>query len=134
MTWHHTHELAQHVSSWRPLGVIKPSKAQYYHKEEITKGAENHGQPPDFASHGLMRFRIWCLSGDSVIPENQTDTFANKKHPQAASPFIRNESKCLFSPQLRCSKFNIFVTLAGVIRNHHLLPLPSIFSYCGTKL
>lgn len=58
MTWHHTHELPQYASSWRPLGVIKPSKAQYYHKEAIVEEAENHRQPHDFVSHRLMHFRI----------------------------------------------------------------------------
>lgn len=96
MTWHHKHELPQYVSSWMPLSVIKLSEAKYYHKEAITKEAENHRQPPDFASHGLMHFRIWFLFGNSIIPENQMDTFTNKNHLQAVSSFIRNEANYLF--------------------------------------
>lgn len=60
MTSHHTHELPQCVSNWRPLVEIKPSKAQYSHGEATMKEAENHWQPTHIAygASGLMHLRI----------------------------------------------------------------------------
>lgn len=46
---------------------------------------ENYRQSRDFASHRLEHFGIWCLFGDSIIPENQMDTFT---HPQTVSHLL----------------------------------------------
>lgn len=46
------------------------------------KEDENYRQPQVFDGHGLMPLGIWCLFGDSIIPENEMNTFT---HPQAVS-------------------------------------------------
>lgn len=52
---------------------------------------ENYRQPRGFDSHRLLYLGIWCLFGDTIIPENQMDMFT---HPQAASHLLEMNYLC----------------------------------------